>query len=141
VLGFKVPVFIKNRSTSAEAAISTDVEYVSKQVLFYPDSDNLCWGYVVDIPENRKVLVNSLSAGWYKIVDKATEKEISDMAVAKGKSIKPIEKEVMRVKGDKEKTLTDALNKKDQELEELKAKLEKLESDRKPIADALGIKK
>lgn len=84
IIGFKFPIVSSPDSFSVDINVQ---KWVDGQLKFYPDQNGRCWGYVYDIPENRKLLCSGLSNGWYKIVDKKIKEEIEKEAKELGFNI------------------------------------------------------
>jgi len=137
-MGFDVPEFqdgVLNPSIDATASVT----YIQKQVLFNPDKDGFCWGYVIDTPKNRDMIAKSLKTGWFRITDKKIEDEIKQYAEEHGIDLIIRESNLIKVKKTpKEEKLEVALEKAQKEMLELKKALYKKEAEIKPLQEILG---
>ena len=130
-MGFDVPVFHFNGNNS-RGSIDVDrsigVSFQDGQTLFYPDKANYCWGYVADTKRNRDMIMKSLKTGWFRVQDKAIEKEILDEARNRGISTDVVRQEIIEVKhSGQEKMMMQTLKEKEKEIADLNAKLKALE--------------
>jgi len=77
VVGFKVPIVDSNLDITEN---DITAGWVDGSINFYPDAAGNCWGYVYDSKENRQLLAESLSNGWFRIVDKKIREEVVSLA-------------------------------------------------------------
>lgn len=95
VFGFQFPVV--NASSAFDGDITAN-QWIDEQLKFYPDSEGRCWGYIWDTPANRYLLCQSLSTGWYRIVDKKVREEIIKQAQEMGLSTEAMQQTIVNVK-------------------------------------------
>lgn len=126
VVGFKYPIIDGNNS-SIDVGVSA-AGWIDGTINFYPDKNDVCWGYIYDIPENRDLLYGSFSCNWFKIVDKKVRDEIAAEATAKGFATDPTEKtEIIIKKSTRELAAESNAKNLALKLEEEKQKIKRLE--------------
>ena len=81
IAGFLFPI-VRNVDPTKED-ITAD-SWIDGTLKFYPDPNGRCWGYIYDCPENREKIYNSMSTGWFRVVDKKLRDELIEEAKAKG---------------------------------------------------------
>lgn len=89
VNGFKVPRI--GKLTGVEDTIRAEYWY-DGTAKFYPDKNGRCWGFVYDIPENRKLLYHAFRSNWFKIVNnelrEKIKKEAEDLGINTERAIR-----------------------------------------------------
>lgn len=126
--GFKFPIM-------GETNVLKDVDEVSEWVegilKFYPDGKGRCWGYIYDTEENRVKIYETMSTGWFRIVDRNLRETITKEAEEKGYQTQRSERtEVSIKKTEREKNaerhakkLEERLREKEEEMKRLREEL------------------
>lgn len=72
--------------------------YTDCVTYFYPDNENLNYGYIVDTEKNRGQLARLLKCGWVRIMDPKVLEEVKGLARELGLPTERVAKEQIKVK-------------------------------------------
>jgi len=140
IVGIKIPIISKMNIN--DDTISAD-SWTDGIVYFYPDDRGICWGYVYDIPENRRMIYSCLSNGWFRVSNQEIRAEINKEAEENGfrTDIIPLQEvnvrksPVERATEDKIKNMERSLKLKEDMMEQMRKELLLLKNEKQVIVD------